>query len=73
MRRSKLINGDLKEYDEETCEPIYHMKCPSGLCNHTGIDHRYKKRRFFKRLYAQGDYECIKCGDIELEEWKCRS
>ena len=49
----ELIKGEILKYDMYTGVPICNMKCPSGLCEHTGIWHKY--RGWFQR-------RCIECG-----------
>lgn len=47
----ELIREKIIEYDMKTGQPIYLMICPTRLCNHTGIDHKYKS--YFLGLYSK--------------------
>lgn len=43
-------------YERYTGEPVHFVECPSGICEHSGVKHDYKKDNFFSHPY------CTKCG-----------
>jgi hypothetical protein len=62
----KLIEDILEGYDTRTGEANYYLKCPSGLCLHAGIDHKWRRKDgWFPGYY---DIYCEKCGG-EGHEW----
>jgi len=56
----ELIKDFIKWYDRQTGEPVYHMVCPSGICKHTGCNHRFVSIGFFKTKQ-----KCTLCGHVE--------
>lgn len=58
----KLIKSHITGYRTDTGYKIFHMQCPSGLCEHTGISHDYIYP-FGLEIIFNG--KCKKCGEKE--------
>lgn len=62
----KLIDGDVYSFDKETGKRKTYKICPTGICGHTGISHRWapeKERRGISRIFPilMGYTICEKC------------
>ena len=65
----------LCKYDKNTGKSIYYIECPSGMCEHDGIEHDYirhnEKYILLKMFFKIPEYTliCSKCGNVKKEQY----